>query len=168
MDQGRFRAGGDAISISPVADESATRGCFAVRREVFVEEQGVPEELEWDEVDRQGGAVYFAAVAEGAVIGCLRLRPLGGPTLKVERLAVRAPWRGRGVGSALMEAAERWAQERGYRRLIVHAQVRVVDFYLRLGYAKIPRPPFEEAGILHVAMEKALSPGTIREGLTGP
>ena len=55
-----------------------------------------------------------------------------------------------------MEAAESWAQGRGYRRLVVHAQVRVVDFYLRLGYTKIPRPPFEEAGILHVAMEKNL------------
>ncbi|RKQ83656.1 GNAT family N-acetyltransferase [Brockia lithotrophica] len=168
MDRAQSRSGKGGISVLPVVDEADMRECFAVRREVFVEEQGVPEELEWDEVDRQRKAVYLAAFAEGKVIGCLRLRPVGESALKVERLAVRAPWRGRGIGSALMEAAESWAQGHGYRRMVVHAQVRVVDFYLRLGYTKNPRPPFEEAGILHVAMEKTLSTEANRLPLTGP
>jgi len=147
----------NSFSIIRATDETEQKGCFAVRREVFVEEQGVPEELEWDDVDRRGEAVYLVAVHEGEVLGCLRLHSLDRVSLKVERLAVRTLWRGYGVGAALMEAAERWAREHGYKRLVLNAQVHVVNFYLRLGYTKISHSLFEEAGILHAAMEKSLT-----------
>ena len=75
----------------------AAEGLRLVRRAVFIDEQAIPEDMEWDEFD----AVYLHAIAEdvhGAAIGCGRLLPDG----HIGRLAVLAHWRGRGVGAALL------------------------------------------------------------------
>ena len=123
----------------------------AVRRAVFIDEQGVPEALEWDEHDAV--SVHFLAVADdGTPIGCARLLPDG----HVGRMAVLQAWRGRGVGRALLAAVLATAQARGHRTLRLSAQTHAAGFYARAGFAALG-PKYEEAGIPHVAMQKPLS-----------
>lgn len=125
----------------------------AVRRRVFVSEQGVASEEEWDEHDAAGGeTLHFVAFADGRAVGCARLRAYG-EAAKVERVAVLPEQRRLGLGRALMEAAERSAGEMGRTRLVLHAQSAVIPFYERLGWRALG-PEFSEAGIPHRRMEK--------------
>jgi predicted GNAT family N-acyltransferase len=120
----------------------------AVRREVFIEEQGVTEREEMDGLDPD--CVHFVAEQDGRAVGCARLRRLEGKT-KVERVAVVARLRSTGLGRALMEEAEAEAERRGWRPLVLHAQLDSVGFYERLGWS-VEGPVFEEAGIPHRRM----------------
>ncbi|WP_135363550.1 GNAT family N-acetyltransferase [Halosimplex halophilum] len=136
-----------------VADGEADReAALAVRREVFVEEQGVPEDIEMDGKDDE--AVHFVAVDDDPV-GAARLREVDPDVGKVERVAVVADRRGEGLGRALMDRLEATAADRGIDRLTMHAQTHVEGFYERLGYERTS-DVFEEAGIDHVEMEKEL------------
>lgn len=124
-------------------DEAALR---RVRAQVFITEQGVPEHLEWDGKDTQ--AVHLIAeTAGGLAIGTTRLLPDG----RIGRTAVLPDYRGRGVGSALLEQALRVARQQGLRTLSLHAQIQVVAFYERFGFEPVGER-FEEAGIAHQAM----------------
>jgi predicted GNAT family N-acyltransferase len=122
----------------------------AVRREVFIVEQRVPENLEWDEVDSQ--CVHaLAHDRSGAPIGCGRLLA----DAYVGRMAVLAPWRGRGVGAALLACLVDEARRRGDARVRLNAQVQAMPFYAQFGFTA-EGPPFEEAGIAHQAMGRSL------------
>ena len=122
----------------------------AIRRAVFIEEQGVPEELEWDALD--AAAVHFLARAEDATpIGCARLLPDG----HLGRMAVLRDWRGRGVGRALLAAALEVARRRGDTLLMLSAQTHAAGFYERAGFVSVGGQ-YDDAGIPHVAMQKAL------------
>lgn len=138
-----------------VADAPGERAdALAVRERVFVDEQGVPTELERDGADDE--AVHFAAYADGGeAVGAARLRRVGESTGKVERVAVDADRRGVGWGRRLMAAVEEAAADRGLTELTVHAQSDVVEFYRRLGY-EAASEEFEEAGIPHREMRKSL------------
>jgi predicted GNAT family N-acyltransferase len=121
-----------------------------VRRTVFIDEQRVPENLEWDEIDAR--CVHaLAEDARGAAIGCGRLLPDG----HIGRVAVLAAWRGRGVGDALLSRLVDLARERGHARAILNAQVQAMPFYARHGFAA-EGAPFDEAGIAHQVMTRAL------------
>ena len=126
---------------------------IAIRRRVFIEEQGVPEA---DELDgREAECVHFLARdAQGRAIGCARLRPYGAQH-KVERVAVLPELRGGGLGRDLMSAVEAHAHSAGARDLVLHAQASVVVFYERLGWQSFG-PRFDEAGIEHQKMGKTL------------
>lgn len=137
------------IRVGPAVEADA----MAVRRAVFVEEQGVPAELEVDEHDET--ATHVAAYDGGDPIGAARLRDLDETTGKVERVAVRAPYRGQGVGTDLMAELEATARQQGFQRLTMHSQLQAAPFYDRLGYERVGEP-FEEAGIPHVEMTKRL------------
>jgi len=105
-------------------------GLRAVRRAVFIEEQAIPEDMEWDRQD----AVYSHVVAEdarGNPIGCGRLLPDG----HIGRMAVLRDWRGRGVGAALLVHLMDLARSRGLERAILEAQTRAMPFYVRHGFA---------------------------------
>jgi predicted GNAT family N-acyltransferase len=121
-----------------------------VRRAVFIDEQGVPEDMEWDADD--SGAVHLLAVDDsGQAIGCARLLPDG----HIGRMAVLPAWRGRGVGRALLAAAQNAAQTRGHTTLRLSAQTHAAAFYARAGFVAVG-DDYEEAGIAHVAMQKKL------------
>ncbi len=128
--------------------------CLAIRREVFVDEQGVPIEEEMDAHD--AAYTHFLALAAGEAVGTARLRVTGDGRVKAERVAVRRPFRRAGVGRALMRALEDEARARGRRELVLNAQLPVVAFYERLGY-RAEGPEFLEAGIPHRAMRKPLT-----------
>jgi len=124
------------------ADRVALR---AVREQVFVREQAVPIELEWDEFDPL--CQHVVAEAAGHAIGTGRLLPDG----HIGRMAVLEPWRGQGVGSALLEALLRLACDRGIGRVRLNAQSRAVAFYRRHGFVA-EGEEFIEAGIAHRSM----------------
>lgn len=122
----------------------------AIRRTVFIDEQGVPEEMEWDEHD--AASLHFLAVADdGTPIGCARLLPDG----HLGRMAVLPAWRGRGIGRALLAAAVEAARMHGHTMLRLSAQTRAADFYARAGFVPAGAE-YDEAGIPHVAMQKDL------------
>lgn len=117
-----------------------------IRFAVFVAEQHVPVELEWDEMD----AVSLHAIARdanGAPIGTGRLLPDG----HIGRMAVVSPQRGRGVGSSILAVLMREARQRGDVSVVLHAQRSAENFYRRHGFQP-EGEPFIEAGIEHIAM----------------
>lgn len=141
--------------VAVVRDESSLEDAFAVRREVFVEEQGVPPEREVD--DHEDEATHLLAETGDTAVGTARLRPLDETTAKVERVAVREPFRGEGWGRRLMDRVEALARERSFERIVLHSQTAVEGFYETLGY-ETTSDVFDDAGIPHVEMEKSLDP----------
>ena len=134
-----------------LADWEADRGKLkAVRHAVFVVEQGVPEELEWDDIDPDCTHV-IAEDGGGQPIGCGRLLPDG----HVGRMAVLKPWRGAGVGATLLARLIELARAGGYREAVLHAQTRAAAFYAQHGF-RVTSPEFEEAGMPHVEMRLPL------------
>ena len=128
------------------------RDAFELRYEVFVDEQGVPRELEVDEFDP--GATHLVAIRDEDVVGTLRMLVDGGAA-KIGRVAVRAALRRTGIGGRLMDRAAAIAVDRGFAEIVLHAQVAVAGFYRRLGYVE-EGDRFDEAGIPHIAMRKKI------------
>jgi predicted GNAT family N-acyltransferase len=124
----------------------------AVREPVFVVEQNVPAELEWDELDPRCRHV-LARDDEHRPIGTGRLTP----EHKIGRMAVLREWRGRGVGEALLLALIEQARELGLPEVSLHAQVDAIGFYEKFGFEPYGER-FEEAGIQHQSMRKTLAP----------
>ena len=155
---------GNAGYVVRIAEEPADReACFAVRKEVFVGEQGVPEDIEYDAYD--AGAVHVLAVREdGVPLGTGRLLHGEAAAAKnggdasvgsLGRLAVTREARGLGVGAALVRAIEDAARARGLTAVDLHAQTQALGFYERLGYAAYG-PEFPDAGIPHRSMRRSL------------
>lgn len=126
----------------------------AIRRDVFVVEQGVPEALEWDDADAT--ARHWLARVEGKPVGTVRLLADG----HIGRVAVRGEWRHRGVGSRLIEAVLSDARAEGRRDLYLNAQLTAIGFYERLGFSAAG-PVFDDAGIPHRTMRLLLKAPTL-------
>ena len=124
----------------------------AVREPVFVVEQNVPLEMEWDELDPHCHHV-IARDAAHRPIGTGRLTP----EHKIGRMAVLRHWRGHGVGEALLLALIEQARALGWREVALNAQVSALGFYEKFGFAAYGER-FEEAGIEHQAMRLVLAP----------
>lgn len=123
----------------------------AIRRKVFIEEQHVPEDMEWDEHDET--SVHFLATdANGNAVGCVRLLSTG----QVSRLSVLEDRRTEGVGRALLDAAINEARAQGLREIFLHAQTHATSFYEAAGFL-VDGGIFIEAGIPHRLMVKTLS-----------
>ena len=121
---------------------------FALRREVFVWEQQVPPEEENDADDLT--ATHFVAIADGEVVGTLRL--LDKPEhIKIGRVAVRQAFRGQGIAKAMIHAAMDQARAAGRDRFYLTAQSDKLAFYERLGFAAFG-PEFIDGGMPHRAM----------------
>jgi predicted GNAT family N-acyltransferase len=122
-----------------------------LRVEVFVEEQGVPEELELD--DRDAECTHVLAFDNtGAAVGTGRIDVDG----RIGRVAVIRAARRTGVGRAMMDLLHRVARERGLAEVWCHAQITAQRFYERLGYTQVGGV-FLEAGIEHVEMRRRTS-----------
>jgi len=121
---------------------------FAVRREVFVHEQHVPEELEHDADDFT--AFHFVAILEGEVVGTLRV--IDKPEhAKIGRVAVLKRWRGRGAAKAMILAAMDFMREKGQHRFYLTAQTDKLGMYEKLGFTAFGEI-FDDAGMPHRAM----------------
>lgn len=125
-----------------------------IRTEVFVNEQRIPAELEWDEADRSAiHAVGYNRLGQAVATG--RLLPSSGGVARIGRMAVHQVLRGSGFGQQLLRALAAEAQRRGDRAIELHAQRSAKDFYAGLGF-EAQGEPYEEAGIPHVTMTCAL------------
>jgi predicted GNAT family N-acyltransferase len=126
-----------------------------IRTEVFVNEQRIPKELEWDDDD----AIALHAVASnrlGQAVATGRLLPSTDGVAKIGRMAVQRVLRGCGLGEQVLDTLMAAARERGDREIVLHAQRSAEGFYAALGYR--PRgEPFDEAGIGHIEMTMALA-----------
>ena len=120
-----------------------------IRREIFIDEQLVPESDEWDDDDTV--SVHALATLNREPVGTGRLNPGG----KIGRIAVKAGLRGRGIGTLILRQLLHEAYRRGIREPYLHAQVQAVPFYEKLGF-RIEGDVFDEAGISHVRMKHAL------------
>ncbi|MDF1852402.1 MAG: GNAT family N-acetyltransferase [Verrucomicrobiales bacterium] len=141
------------IEIKRVKWEESESDLLAVRKAVFVEEQGVPEEIEVDEYDAVSRH-FLARNPDGDAVGTARLLPNG----KVGRVAVLKTYRGLGIGTALMrQVIQTWKTHRAESSLDppstlhLHAQSSSIGFYESFGFVA-KGPEFEEAGIPHRSM----------------
>jgi len=135
-----------AFKVEGIAYEAGLPDLRRVRETVFVQEQGVPLALEWDELDPQCHHV-IARDERGAAIGTGRLTPKH----TIGRMAVLLDWRGRGVGDAMLRALIEQARANGWHEVSLHAQASAIDFYARHGFLPFGER-FEEAGIEHQSM----------------
>lgn len=126
----------------------------AIRTEVFINEQKIPKEMEWDEADRSCvHAVAFNRLGMALATG--RLLQHAPRVSRIGRMASVRVLRGSGVGRRVLDALMQAARERGDTEVLLHAQTSAAAFYERAGF--VPRgPAFEEAGIAHVEMARAL------------
>lgn len=129
-----------------VTDDIAT--CRALRRVVFIKEQGVSEADEIDDLDPV--ATHLLATADGRPVGSARIVPLDGVG-KVGRVCVLAEARGTGLGAALMRAAVAECRRMGLKKVKLGAQVHALGFYERLGFTAVGAV-FDDAGIPHREM----------------
>lgn len=120
----------------------------SVREAVFIREQHVPPEMEWDDFDQPSRQV-IARNADGMPIGTGRLLPDG----HIGRMAVLPEWRGKGVGSAIFERLLQLAAACRMPRLMLHAQTHAAGFYTRYGFVR-DGAEFIEADIPHVLMQR--------------
>jgi predicted GNAT family N-acyltransferase len=142
------------FTVKPVYWQASQAMLREIRATVFIQEQGVPQELEWDGLDEH--AYHVVALADdGTPVGTGRLLQDG----QIGRVAVLKEWRGRGVGKALLDLLLVIANKMGYEEVKLHAQVRVLDFYLGRGFVAQGRE-FMEAGIPHVTMTRTTSDQT--------
>lgn len=131
--------------------EQHRQAAGALRHEVFVDEQGVPPELELDDLD--AACLHALALAGSEPVATGRLLPDG----HIGRMAVRRGARGAGVGSLVLRALMEAARRRGDSEVVLHAQLAARDFYARHGF-EAEGATFMDAGIEHIAMRHKFSP----------
>ncbi len=128
-----------------------------VREAVFMREQGVSAELEWDGLDES--CVHVLAINKnGCAVASGRITPQG----KIGRMAVLPEWRGKQVGSAVLEALLNVARSRKLVHVELAAQTQVTGFYERHGFKKVGEI-FMDAGIPHIMMQRTISPANTAE-----
>jgi predicted GNAT family N-acyltransferase len=144
------------LPTAQVAAPAERAELLALRTRVFVDEQGVPPEIEQDADD--AAAVHVLSRDDaGRVVATGRLL-LDGGTARIGRMAAAAEVRGRGHGAAVLAELHRQAVARGATAVELHAQLGARRFYEREGYTAVG-DVYEEAGIAHVTMRRALGEG---------
>ncbi|MGJ7574090.1 YbgC/FadM family acyl-CoA thioesterase [Variovorax sp. RB2P76] len=149
-----YEAGEPMRTVETGGWDALGEGAGALRRAVFIEEQNIPESLEWDEND----PVVLHAVARnrlGQVIATGRLLHAEDGVSHIGRMAVHRNLRSGGHGAAVVRVLEEAAHARGDREVALNAQRSAERFYARLGYA-VHGDGFEEAGIPHIEMRRTL------------
>jgi predicted GNAT family N-acyltransferase len=143
------------IPIRWAAGPDDIAGAFALRLEVFCDEQGVPREEEIDGHDPHALHLVALDPATGRVIGTLRLL-LDGSRAKVGRVAVARSWRRRGIALRMLALALERARREGCSQARLAAQVQATAVYEQAGF-HVESEPFEQAGITHVWMGCSLA-----------
>jgi ElaA protein len=124
-----------------------------LRRRVYVDEQGVTLEADRDGLDPE--ALHLVAIDGDRIVGTCRL-VFEGSLARLGRMAVEGEMRGRGIGAAILSAAEREARDGGAARIRLHSQTAARSLYERGGF-EVQGEEFMEEGIPHVTMEKPLA-----------
>ncbi len=149
-----FEAGKPMLDLRLGTWDELGREAKAIREAVFVQEQQIPAEMEWDAADTS--CVHAVAYNRfGMALGTGRLLEHAPGVARIGRMAVLQPMRGAHVGQAVLDALLQCARQRGEREVLLHAQLSAAGFYTRAGFAT-RGSPFDEAGIAHVEMVRAL------------
>ncbi|MBC1249643.1 GNAT family N-acetyltransferase [Listeria welshimeri] len=144
------------MTVKKVTDEIGKQAALKIRNDVFVVEQHVDPELEWDEFDEMDSVDMFVDYAEdGTPLATGRFRVKDGYG-KVERICTQKIARGTGSGRRIMEAIEKEAKKRGLKKLKLGAQLTAIPFYEKLGYETCSEI-FLDANIEHKEMKKILA-----------
>lgn len=138
------------VSIKRVTWQQAESDLRNVRTIVFIEEQSVTPEFEWDDID--SGAVHLLAMHEKQAIGCLRIIHYE----KIGRMAVLKPWRGLGVGKMLLSEAIKICALQGSKQVDLSAQTHAIHFYQQVGF-QIVSGEYTDVQIPHVDMRLCLN-----------
>ncbi|HEV6963956.1 YbgC/FadM family acyl-CoA thioesterase [Roseateles sp.] len=149
-----FEAGQPVVDVTVGPWSELGEAAGAIRREVFIEEQHIPADMEWDAAD----ASCLHALARnrfGMPLATGRMLEHVPGVAKIGRMAVRRSMRGGQIGRQVLDALMAEARRQGYREVLLHAQLSAENFYLRAGFQRRGEP-FEEAGIGHVEMVRAL------------
>jgi len=141
------------ISYKLVTSDKELKAAFEVRKQVFVEEQGISQELELDGHDSE--ALHIVVQDGERVIGTTRVLFPAPSQAKIERMAVLKPYRHQGIGSGIIAFLNEELRNRQVEQVILHAQYPVVAFYKSCGFEE-SGAPFWEAGIKHIKMERQL------------
>ncbi|WP_145044858.1 GNAT family N-acetyltransferase [Paenibacillus xylanexedens] len=142
-------------TVVEVNNQELLEACFAIRMAIFVEEQGVPAEDEFDAYDALGTeARHILLYVDGVPAASARLRIVD-DVAKLERICVMLEYRKHGLGRVLIDKLEQMALDQGLTKAKLHAQVQASGFYERLGYAPAS-DVFLEDGIPHLLMVKPL------------
>ncbi|WP_338273446.1 MULTISPECIES: GNAT family N-acetyltransferase [Roseicyclus] len=141
------------MRIGPATTTAARAACFAVRRAVFIEEQGIPEAEEWDAADET--CLHILAEDDTGPLGTARLIARGA-VAKIGRVAVLPQARGTGLGRKIMDHALNAARTAGFAEAMLESQVSVIGFYEGLGFVA-EGPEYDDgSGILHRVMRRPL------------
>ena len=132
---------------------------FALRIEVFVKEQKVPMELEFDEKDNSENTVHVGFFDNKKLIGVARLIDLDKDVIHIGRVVIDKEYRGQGIGRELIIGCENIAQQILKRKIIIElsAQIQAENFYKSLGYNRVNDKIYLDAGIEHVDMRKEIN-----------
>ena len=132
---------------------------FALRIEVFVKEQKVPIELEFDEKDNSENTVHIGFFDNNRLIGVARLIDLDKDVIHIGRVVIDKEYRGQGIGRELIIGCENIAQQILKRKTIIElsAQIQAENFYKSLGYNRVNDKIYLDAGIEHVNMRKVIN-----------
>jgi YbgC/YbaW family acyl-CoA thioester hydrolase len=149
-----FEAGKPMLDVRLGTWDQLGREAQTIRTAVFVQEQQIPAEMEWDAAD--ASCVHAVAYNRfGMALGTGRLLEHAPGVAKIGRMAVQQTLRGAAIGRALLDALIDCARQRGEREVLLHAQMSAAGFYSRAGFTTRGNP-FDEAGIAHVEMVRAL------------
>ena len=132
---------------------------FALRIEVFVKEQKVPMELEFDEKDNSENTVHVRFFDNKKLIGVARLIDLDKDVIHIGRVVIDKEYRGQGIGRELIIGCENIAQHILKRKIVIElsAQIQAEKFYESLGYNRVNDKIYLDAGIEHVDMRKVIN-----------
>ena len=132
---------------------------FALRIEVFVKEQKVPMELEFDEKDNSENTVHIGFFDNNKLIGVARLIDLDKDVIHVGRVVIDKEYRGQGIGRKLIIGCENIAKQILKKEVIIElsAQIQAEKFYESLGYNRINDKIYLDAGIEHVDMRNVIN-----------
>ncbi len=133
------------VEIKIVRWEEAKSQLTKIRRLVFIDEQNVPEEMEWDEYDES--STHFLVSNSSKVIACARLKTDG----QIGRMAVLPTYRSHGIGSKLLRVVLKHAAEQQHKQVTLHAQTTAIPFYEKHGFT-VDSELFYEASIPHRRM----------------
>lgn len=136
-------------------DDAAYNQVLALRQMVLRDPLGM-NLFDEDLRQERNHVIFVCENEEGKVIGCTMIHRLIASSYKLRQMAVRPDWQNKGVGSALVKAAEQYCKERNVDFLSFYARITAMDFYASLGYVPVGEP-FEHIGILHIEMVKKLS-----------
>ena len=149
-----FEAGQPMVEVRVGGWDELGRDAQRIRSSVFIDEQGIPAELEWDAADAQ--CVHAVAFNRfGLALATGRLLEHAPGVARIGRMATLQAMRGAAIGRAILDALVEAARRRGDHEVLLHAQTSACGFYARAGFT--PRgEPFDEIGIAHLQMVRAL------------